>query len=275
MNGRLYDPLVGRFLSPDAYVQLPDFTQNFNRYSYALNNPLLYRDQDGESLLLLVAIIGGWIGMGQAMISSDKEGWGLVGDMFKGLVVGAASGVAGTWAGGVAAGSIFSQPVSTFGGFVAQGSIGGIAGGAAGGFVGGAGGAWLGGASFEEGFGSGLTGAFYGGIFGGVSGAAFGAMQYGYERNRFMAIDRNTTFASNPNNSLTASSETLNEFSDEYFPDYKFRNKANLLYEPGYVERINRTYGAFTDPNMLNVSISDKWSQSYRTKRSQRNRLTK
>lgn len=39
MNARLYDPLLGRFLSPDPYVQAPDFTQNFNRYSYALNNP--------------------------------------------------------------------------------------------------------------------------------------------------------------------------------------------------------------------------------------------
>ena len=34
MNGRMYDPLVGRFLSPDPYVQTPDLSQNFNRYSY-------------------------------------------------------------------------------------------------------------------------------------------------------------------------------------------------------------------------------------------------
>ncbi|WP_255417328.1 RHS repeat domain-containing protein [Proteiniphilum sp. X52] len=31
MNARLYDPALGRFLSPDPYVQMPDFTQNFNR----------------------------------------------------------------------------------------------------------------------------------------------------------------------------------------------------------------------------------------------------
>jgi RHS repeat-associated protein len=48
MNARLYDPALGRFLSPDPYVQAPDFTQNFNRYSYALNNPLVYTDPDGE-----------------------------------------------------------------------------------------------------------------------------------------------------------------------------------------------------------------------------------
>ena len=48
MNARLYDPALGRFLSPDPYVQMPDFTQNFNRYSYALNNPLVYVDESGE-----------------------------------------------------------------------------------------------------------------------------------------------------------------------------------------------------------------------------------
>ena len=47
MNARLYDPLLGRFLSPDPYVQAPDFTQNFNRYSYALYNPLKYTDYSG------------------------------------------------------------------------------------------------------------------------------------------------------------------------------------------------------------------------------------
>ena len=48
MNARLYDPVLGRFLSPDPYVQSPDFSQNFNRYAYALNNPLKYTDESGE-----------------------------------------------------------------------------------------------------------------------------------------------------------------------------------------------------------------------------------
>ncbi len=48
MNGRLYDPVLGRFLSPDNYIQIPDNTQNFNRDTYALNNPLVYTDPDGE-----------------------------------------------------------------------------------------------------------------------------------------------------------------------------------------------------------------------------------
>lgn len=48
MKGRLYDPVIGRFFSPDNFVQLPDFTQNYNRYSYCLNNPLKYIDPSGE-----------------------------------------------------------------------------------------------------------------------------------------------------------------------------------------------------------------------------------
>ncbi len=48
MNGRIYDPVLARFLSPDPYVQAPDFTQSFNRYSYCLNNPFKYTDPSGE-----------------------------------------------------------------------------------------------------------------------------------------------------------------------------------------------------------------------------------
>jgi RHS repeat-associated protein len=48
MNGRLYDPMIGLFLSPDPYVQMPEFSQNYNRYSYCVNNPLKYRDENGE-----------------------------------------------------------------------------------------------------------------------------------------------------------------------------------------------------------------------------------
>lgn len=51
MNGRLYDPVTSSMLSPDNNVQLPDFTQNLNRYSYCLNNPLNYVDPDGNSFI--------------------------------------------------------------------------------------------------------------------------------------------------------------------------------------------------------------------------------
>lgn len=49
MNGRIYDPVVGRFLTPDPFVQAPNFTQSLNRYAYCLNNPLSLVDPSGYS----------------------------------------------------------------------------------------------------------------------------------------------------------------------------------------------------------------------------------
>jgi RHS repeat-associated protein len=49
MNGRMYDPVVGRMLSPDVDLQDPGNTQSHNRYSYALNNPLKYTDPTGNN----------------------------------------------------------------------------------------------------------------------------------------------------------------------------------------------------------------------------------
>jgi hypothetical protein len=47
MNGRMYDPRLGRFLSPDPFVQAPNYTQSYNRYSYVWNNPMKYVDPSG------------------------------------------------------------------------------------------------------------------------------------------------------------------------------------------------------------------------------------
>jgi RHS repeat-associated protein len=47
MNGRIYDPTVGRFLSPDPNVQFASDLQTYNRYSYAAGNPLRYTDPTG------------------------------------------------------------------------------------------------------------------------------------------------------------------------------------------------------------------------------------
>jgi RHS repeat-associated protein len=48
MNGRLYDPRIGRFLQADPYIQRHDNTQSYNRYSYVLNNPLNATDPSGQ-----------------------------------------------------------------------------------------------------------------------------------------------------------------------------------------------------------------------------------
>jgi len=47
MNGRIYDPLVGRFLSADPILQDPMNGQSYNRYSYVLNNPTNLTDPTG------------------------------------------------------------------------------------------------------------------------------------------------------------------------------------------------------------------------------------
>lgn len=56
MNGRMYDPMQGVFLSPDRYIQNPSNPQNYNRYSYCLNNSLKYTDHTGESFTIFTAV---------------------------------------------------------------------------------------------------------------------------------------------------------------------------------------------------------------------------
>ena len=48
MNGRMYDPLLSSFLSPDNYMQDPTSQQGFNRYAYCMYNPLKYVDPSGN-----------------------------------------------------------------------------------------------------------------------------------------------------------------------------------------------------------------------------------
>jgi RHS repeat-associated protein len=47
-GARYYDPLIGRFISPDTIIPNPANPQSFNRYSYCLNNPLRYVDPSGN-----------------------------------------------------------------------------------------------------------------------------------------------------------------------------------------------------------------------------------
>jgi hypothetical protein len=66
----MYDPVLGRFLSPDPFVQIPDMSQNYNRYSYVLNNPLRYTDPNGEFIFsVLLPGVGTFI---------DAALWGAV-----------------------------------------------------------------------------------------------------------------------------------------------------------------------------------------------------
>ena len=90
MNGRVYDPVLGRFLSPDKYIQEGDNSQNYNSYSYCLNNPLKYADPSGDVFVLddfiAITAMGAMMGVMNAAMS-DKPIW-------KGALLGAASAAA-------------------------------------------------------------------------------------------------------------------------------------------------------------------------------------
>ncbi len=47
MNGRVYDPIVGRLLQADPFIQAPNNLQSYNRYSYVWNNPVSAVDPSG------------------------------------------------------------------------------------------------------------------------------------------------------------------------------------------------------------------------------------
>jgi RHS repeat-associated protein len=47
MRGRVYDPALGRFLTPDPVVQSPGNSQSWNPYSYVMNRPLNAVDPSG------------------------------------------------------------------------------------------------------------------------------------------------------------------------------------------------------------------------------------
>ncbi len=76
MDGRMYDPVVGRFMSPDPYVQAPDFTQSLNRYAYCINNPLSLTDPSGYNWIesTFSAIVGIAVGIETGGLASGVYG---------------------------------------------------------------------------------------------------------------------------------------------------------------------------------------------------------
>ncbi|WP_369811424.1 RHS repeat-associated core domain-containing protein [Palleniella intestinalis] len=159
MNGRIYDPALGRFLSPDNYVQMPDNTQSFNRYAYCINNPLKYTDPSGEYFGfddLAAALIGGFMNLTINIFQGNISGnlWSMIGKGASAFGAGAAAGWGalypelGGWAWGGATlgatnawlsggtgtdiftGAIFGSLTSYFGGAIGQWGaqyLGGIA----------------------------------------------------------------------------------------------------------------------------------------------------
>ena len=160
MNGRLYDPVIARFFSPDNFVQAPDFTQSFNRYSYCLNNPLQYVDPSGESFIALGFAIGAMVNVISQMITGNINS---AGDFLFSAFIG---GIAGVVSGAVGSAAMSAAGV---GGFLG-GAASGAASGAAGGFVAGTGNALVGGSDFGTALGYGWIGGAAGALFGGLTG---------------------------------------------------------------------------------------------------------
>lgn len=186
MNARLYDPVVARFLSPDPYVQMPFDSQNFNRYSYCMNNPLVYMDQSGEFFLIddiVLGIIGGIINLGVNIIQGNIHGnvWQIIGQSAAAFGAGAVAGMIveygpGAWAAG---GALVGATNAWLGGATGTdilvagvaGGVSGLAGGAAGALGSRAGGMIVN--SFKIN-GPAFTGAIKGAIGGFAGGAAGG-----------------------------------------------------------------------------------------------------
>ena len=108
MNGRLYDPVLRSFLMPDNFIQQPENTQNYNRYAYVLNNPLMYTDPSGELIFLAAVAIGaGVAALTYTLTAVFADVPFTVGGLAKATFIGAAS-AAVTFGIGTAAGNLFS-----------------------------------------------------------------------------------------------------------------------------------------------------------------------
>ena len=176
MNGRLYDPALHRFLMPDNYIQDPFNTQNFNRYGYCLNNPLVYVDENGEFWHLIIgAVVGGvinWIS-NDARLDAKGLGYFAVGAVAGAVGACIGSGVSASLAGGTFAGGFMSTSVAVSSSFINGAAIGAVSGLGAG-FVGGFGNSLVSGQNIgqalKNGINDGLTGAAFGAITGGIAG---------------------------------------------------------------------------------------------------------
>ena len=190
MNGRLYDPVIARFFSPDKYVANSSFTQDFNRYSYARNCPLMYTDPSGEFINYIIGAIAGglmnwalngceftWKGLAYFGIgaAAGALGAGIGGGISSAIAgTGFSAGFLGTSAAGVAASSFFNGFAVGFGaGFSSS-------------FVTGAGNSWMGGAGFGKGLLNGVISGAMSGLGSGLLGGIVGGFDAKLDGRRFM-----------------------------------------------------------------------------------------
>jgi RHS repeat-associated protein len=124
MNGRVYDPVLGRFMSPDPTVQFVGDMQSYNRYSYVQNNPLKYTDPTGFSILGVVKNVG--IGLA---FTAAAAGCAFTEGVGCGVMVGVISTLYSTTS-VLANGGSLKQAIAIAVVGAAAGQLGGLAGGA-------------------------------------------------------------------------------------------------------------------------------------------------
>lgn len=137
MNGRVYDPNIGRFISADPFIQAPLMSQSLNRYSYVMNNPLSLVDPSGYSWLSKAfRSIGKFVSRYWREIVAVVAAY-FTGGLAYGAYGGALGGTTAAIAGGVVAGAVYSATVTAlYGGSMGDvfrnaligGALGGVAG---------------------------------------------------------------------------------------------------------------------------------------------------
>lgn len=114
MNGRIYDPILKQFLSPDNFIQDPENSQSYNRYGYVWNNPLKYTDPSGEVISVGLAIaIGAATGALSYTINAFITGSFNFKDFTKSVLVGAISGAVSFGVGELAQGLMLTTSCRT------------------------------------------------------------------------------------------------------------------------------------------------------------------
>jgi RHS repeat-associated protein len=206
LNARLYDPRLGRFLTPDRVVRAPALPTSWNRYAYALDNPLRFADPSGhffeeigdwfeenwQAIVAVIAIVAIAVltvvtfgaaalivvGIGMAIggvvggLAASAAGGDVLTGVLVGMAVGGAAAYAGLGLGALTPGLASSLGGGTFGKVAAGALIGGLKGavvGAAMGFAAGyAGGAGDAETIFDRMWRGALVGFVVGFVVGGV-----------------------------------------------------------------------------------------------------------
>ena len=144
LGSRYYASFLGRFISPDWYVienpqKAVKIPQAFNVYSYAVNNPLIFKDPSGMFVFLVIGIVMAILYVA-AIVTAVAFAVGFIAGLVYGLSTGMGwesllrgleaglTTVAGMWLGaitGMLVGSLFGPP-GMIAGAIAGGAIGGL-----------------------------------------------------------------------------------------------------------------------------------------------------